>query len=398
MKKLQIVYHDAGGGHRNAAVALRRVVEFQNRPWQVELVQLQQILDPLDVLRRFTGLRIQECYNALLRNGWTLGSEYLLRVLQATIRVYHRATVKLLTAHWRSNSADLLISVVPHFNRALCESWRAVNGTKPFATILTDLADFPPHFWIEKQSQHFVCGTEHAVQQAYALGHDARHVFRVSGMILRPEFYAPVDSSAGQLRREISLEPALPTGLVLFGGHGSSAMWKIAERIEASAVPVQLILICGKNEGLAAKLRSRKWRMPVHVVGFTSEVHRIMRAADFFIGKPGPGSISEALACNLPVIIECNAWTLPQERFNAEWVRQKSVGVVLKNFRGVADAVQEILKDGALARYRANIQTLNNRAIFEIPEILSGLLETGEIEAGAAGREKTASVRAPAVA
>ena len=68
----------------------------------------------------------------------------------------------------------------------------------------------------------------------------------------------------------------------------------------------------GRNEALASKLGSRKWKMPVHVVGFTKEVHRLMRAADFLIGKPGPGSIAEAMIRKLPVLIECNAWTLPQ--------------------------------------------------------------------------------------
>ena len=62
----------------------------------------------------------------------------------------------------------------------------------------------------------------------------------------------------------------------------------------------------------------------MHVEGFTREVPRFMRLADFFIGKPGPGSISEAVAMGLPVIIERNHWTLPQERYNAEWVRSRA--------------------------------------------------------------------------
>ena len=71
-------------------------------------------------------------------------------------------------------------------------------------------------------------------------------------------------------------------------------------------MPLQLILICGRNDKLAAKFRARKWNMPVHVVGFTKEIHKLMRAADFLIGKPGPGSISEALAKRLPVIVQRN--------------------------------------------------------------------------------------------
>src|ERR1700733_3861001 len=97
MKKVHILFHDAGGGHRNAAVALQTVIAQQQRPWQVELIQFQELTDKLDVLRRLTGIRIQEQYNTLLRNGWTLGATSLLRVLQMIIRILHRPAVRLLT-------------------------------------------------------------------------------------------------------------------------------------------------------------------------------------------------------------------------------------------------------------------------------------------------------------
>ena len=112
----------------------------------------------------------------------------------------------------------------------------------------------------------------------------------------------------------------------------------------------------------------------MHIVGFTKEVHRLMCAADFMIGKPGPGSIAEAMVRHLPVLIECNAWTLPQERYNAEWVKEKEVGIVLGNFRSVAEGVQKIVEPAALARLKNNVKALNNRALFEIPEILAGLM------------------------
>src|SRR5260370_5188771 len=96
MKKVHVVFHDGGGGHRNAAVALQTVIAQQQREWQVELIQFQDLTDLLDVLRKFTGIRIQQQYNILLQNGWTLGSTYLLRVLQSTIRLFHMPLVKLL--------------------------------------------------------------------------------------------------------------------------------------------------------------------------------------------------------------------------------------------------------------------------------------------------------------
>jgi 1,2-diacylglycerol 3-beta-galactosyltransferase len=375
MKKVHVVFHDGGGGHRNAAVALQTVITQQHRDWKVELVQFQDLTDQLDVLRKLTGIRIQQQYNILLQNGWTLGSTYLLRMLQATIRLFHRPLMRLLERFWQEKPADLLVSVIPHFNRQICQSWTRVYPGRPFVTLITDLADFPPRFWIEPiKEQYVIAGTEKAAEQARAMGHDDEHIFQTSGMILRPDFYVPDNSDPLKLRKEMGLQADQPTAIVLFGGHGSKVMYEIAERLDTAGSPLQLILICGRNEELAVKLRARRWKMPVHVIGFTKEVHKWMRAADFLIGKPGPGSIAEAMVRKLPALIECNAWTLPQERYNPEWVREKHVGIVLKSFRDVVEGVRQMLDPATLAEFRKNVANQENRAIFEIPEILAKLL------------------------
>jgi len=375
MKKIHVVFHDGGGGHRNAAVALQTIAAQQGRDWQIELVQFQDLTDPLDVLRKLTGIRIQQQYNLMLQNGWTLGSKYVLRILQLTIRLFHGPMVRLLEEFWRAHPADLLVSVIPHFNREIFESWNAVYPGRPFVTLITDLADYPPRFWIEPIKEQFViAGTERAVEQARSFGHDNSHIFQASGMILRPEFYVEDNADPVALRQEMGLRNDLPTAIVLFGGHGSKVMYYLTERLNTARLPLQLILICGRNEELAAKFRAKKWNMPVHVVGFTKEVHKLMRAADFLIGKPGPGSIAEAMVRKLPVLIECNAWTLPQERYNAEWVTEKRVGIVLKSFDDVVDGVRQMLEPATLGEFRKNVAALNNRAIFEIPEMLAKLL------------------------
>jgi 1,2-diacylglycerol 3-beta-galactosyltransferase len=206
MKKIHIVFQDGGGGHRNAAVALQTVIARQQRDWQVELVQFQDLTDQLDVLRKVTGIRIQQQYNILLENGWTLGSTYLLKVLQTTIRLFHGPLTRLLKKFWREKPVDLLISVIPHFNRQICQSWTEVYPGRPFVTIITDLADFPPRFWIEPiRDQYVIAGTEKAAEQARAMGHDDTHIFLTSGMILRPDFYEADDSAPVKLREEMGL-------------------------------------------------------------------------------------------------------------------------------------------------------------------------------------------------
>lgn len=374
MADIEFCFFDAGGGHRAAATALESVVRAQQRPWNIHLTNLQELLDELDVLKKYAGIRIQDFYNWMLRSGWTLGSEQLMRVLQLAVRAYHRPTVRLLESHWRETRPDMVVSFVPHFNRALGESFRLAFPGCPFVTILTDIADFPEHFWIERQPQYLICGSDRAVAQAKSLGHTDREIFPASGMILNPKFYGPRVENRPLERERLGLRLDWPTGLVLFGGHGSDVMLEIAEHLDRLPLELQLIFICGKSEKLARTLGKGPARLPRLVEGFTTKVNYYMQLADFFIGKPGPGSISEALAMRLPVIVERNSWTLPQERYNCTWVLEKGVGIVLKSFKDIERAATQMIDSGNLARYRANADALHNRAVFEIPDMLERIL------------------------
>jgi 1,2-diacylglycerol 3-beta-galactosyltransferase len=310
----------------------------------------------------------------MLKKGWTLGSPQLMMGMHLVIRMLHGQAVRLLETFWRKAPPDMVVSLVPNFDRALCESLAKALPGVPMVTILTDIADYPPHFWIEeKQDQHFICGSAKAVEQARAMGHPESKVHRVSGMILNPRFYEiPALSQAEReaARKALGFDPARPVGLVMFGGEGSAVMLQIARSLEDR----QLILICGKNTKLRDRLKALPHRAPLFVEGFTKEVPRYMQLADYFIGKPGPGSVSEALAMKLPVIVEKNAWTLPQERYNGEWLREMGAGMVLPNFRGIARAVDDLLEPAAYERYRQAADRYNNRAIFEIPDILEKIV------------------------
>src|ERR1700728_2378078 len=287
-RRLDFAFFDAGGGHRSAANALKAVIEQQGRQWEIRLVNLQEILDSLDIFRKYTGIRMQDVYNVLLQKGWTLGSAQGTVLMHGLIRLYHGGQVRLLRDFWKQGERDLVVSLIPNFNRALYESLRDSSPATPLVTILTDLADYPPHFWIERQEQFLICGTEKAVEQARALGHPDERVFRTSGMILRPSFYEPVTADRVAERRRLGLDPDLPTGLVLFGGQGASVMPEIARRV--AAVPqlnAQFIFICGRNKKLAERLRGMHTRFPKYVEEFTSEIPSYMHLSDFFVGKAG---------------------------------------------------------------------------------------------------------------
>jgi UDP-N-acetylglucosamine:LPS N-acetylglucosamine transferase len=377
MKSIDLVYFNAGGGHRSAALALDTVIRELALPWQVRLVNLFEVLDPRDVFGKTTGMKPEQYYNARLARGWTLGLGQELKILQALIRLSHKSLTAQLQRHWQKTRPDMVVSLVPNFNRAMYHALMAVRPNVPYVTILTDFADSPPHFWIEPhQAQHLICGTAKAVDQARAAGYSEASIHATSGMIIRPEFYQPLKMDRRAERRKLQLDPDRPTGIVMFGGHGSKVMRRIAKRLDDT----QLILVCGHNSSLADELRTMSARAPRAVIGFSSQIRYFMQLSDFFIGKPGPGSISEAIQQRLPVIVVRNAWTMPQERYNADWVQELNAGIVLDSFKSIDSGVSAITS--RLDDYGASVARIQNRAIFEIPDILDGILRLSDAESG----------------
>jgi 1,2-diacylglycerol 3-beta-galactosyltransferase len=374
--KISLVYVDSGGGHRAATNALAEVVRLQQRPWDLVPVSIQDVLDPIDFIRKSTGVRFQDVYNFMLRYGWTLASAQLIRLAHSLIRGTHHQQVKVLTEYWNRNRPDLVVSIIPHYNRAMKQALEKAWPGTPYVTLLTDIADYPPHFWIERMDQWVICGSSLAVVQARAIGIPEERILRTSGMILNPAFYDEMRVDRGRERARRGLKSDLPVGLVMFGGEGSTEMVRIARALNESDLGLQLILVCGRNERIATELRAIEQRIPMRIEGFTREIPLLMELSDFFVGKPGPGSISEALAKRLPVIVQSNAWTMAHEQYNAQWVSELGGGIVVHDFaRDIVSAVRTLLAPENYARYLECASKTRNFAVFEIPDMLAGILE-----------------------
>ncbi|THT98818.1 galactosyldiacylglycerol synthase [Lampropedia puyangensis] len=368
---VELMYFNAGGGHRASALALEAIALAQRRHWNIRLVNIFDVLDPRGHFHALTGLHPEDLYNKRLARGWTRGMAQELRLLQQLIRLSQTRLAQRMQQHWQGTRPDLVVSLVPNFNRVMATGLRATGSTAPYVTVMTDLADMDHgRFWIEPGlGIHLVCGTAYAAQQASRLGLTPTHIHTTSGMLVRPEFYQTPTQPREQAMLCLGLDPARPTALALFGGHGGRAMLHIARGMPQ----VQTIFLCGHNHKLAAQLQAMPQQAPRWVQGFTPHVANFMHMADFMIGKPGPGSISEALRCGLPVIVMHNGATMPQERYNVRWVQEQGVGLACTSLRALTAAVAQL--QSQLPQYQARVRAMNNRALFEVPDILERLLQ-----------------------
>ena len=143
MKRVDLVYFNAGGGHRAAALALQSVIAEQRRPWEVRLVNLFEVLDPQSLFRKVMGFAPEDFYNGRLKRGWTLGLAQELKLLQAAIRLGHGAMVRQLAPFWAERRSDLVVSLIPNFNRALYQAVRTDRKSTRLNSSHTDISRMP---------------------------------------------------------------------------------------------------------------------------------------------------------------------------------------------------------------------------------------------------------------
>ncbi|MBN3907023.1 MAG: UDP-N-acetylglucosamine--LPS N-acetylglucosamine transferase [Nostoc sp. NMS1] len=370
LKKVYLMIYDAGAGHRSTAKALQKLIEQRQLPWEIHLVEAFKEIIGTSSSQNFYN-------NVILQKAWAkvITKPLLVPLFKLQIGFYHSVWLARFKKFWQQHQPDIVVSVMPYLNRVFYESLQATLPSVPFITLLTDLADCPPHFWIEQQEQFLICPTERAIEQAKNLGYSDEQIFHTSGLVINPQFYESIIIDRHLEKQRLGLDPNLPTGLVMFGGHGSNEMIEIAERLEQSSLNIQLIFICGKNKRLATILRRSQNRIPRYIEEFTKQIPYYMHLSDFFIGKPGNVSISEAIAMKLPVITELNALTLMQERYCCEWIANNELGIVISNFRNIDSAVAELIQPENLFRYRTNIKAFKNQAVFEVVEILEKILK-----------------------
>jgi 1,2-diacylglycerol 3-beta-galactosyltransferase len=366
---------DAGGGHRAAANALVAAAEEVPRPWRLGVVNLQSLLLPLDPLKSLGGLSLEDAYNLLLRRGWTAYMVPMLRVLHGAIALRRRALSAALARHLMEHRPAAVVSVMPNFNVVIRDALRAAHPGVPFLVLLTDFADFPPHFWMEPGVDRVIVGSDRAEEQALRMGIPKERISRNSGMVLHPRFHRGEGKEARSgVRTALGLGPQDFVLLLLFGGKRSAEMEPLAARLLALSPSWTVIAICGDNPSLFERLAPLEAAAGGRLrrLGFTDRVGDYLAASDVLITKSGPGSLAEAFHRGVPVVLTANRRTIPQERFNTRFVAERGLGLVVRHWREVPPAVARLAADPErLATLRANIAALpKNRAVYEALDVI----------------------------
>ncbi len=372
-RNVVIFYNEAGGGHRAAAQAIEAVL--QERGHRVTLVNpVQDLFGPYDWFSRWTPGNMEVFYNrvVLARSWGVVGTTLYFLFASLNLWVHGRKVVDGGRRLYAELQPDAVISVLSGVNHLFAASVRPNEPGPALVFVNTDFQETFPWSWFPRTGNYYaITGTERSYQQALRTVGRPERVFRTSGMPVRPSFYTSRVADVTAERVRLGLDPDRLTVAVLYGGSGCDRMLEIAAWLaEADA---QAIFLCGNNPALIARLGAMKLPYPNLVVPYTKDVQAYFDLADAVVGKAGPGCISEALVRKRPVLVDRGS-VMPQERYNARWVVASGVGIDFVSKATFLKAVAVLHSADGRARLAAQAERHENRAIFEIPEIVEGIL------------------------
>jgi 1,2-diacylglycerol 3-beta-galactosyltransferase len=335
--KILFLFSDTGGGHRSAAEAIIEAIEleFPNR-FDTEMV---------DIFRKYAPLPLNyapEIYPHLSRypNMWRIGYEVSdgtrrIRAFYNVMWPYLRRAVHQLL---KENPVDLIVSVHQLVNIPMLRARLRSSGR--FVTVVTDLVS-THSAWYHPGADLVIVPTAPAKEKALKSGLPNEKILVIGQPVA--ERYVSQNKSKKQLRDEFNWNDNLITILLVGGGEGMGNLERNAYALNDSELPIQLIIVAGRNQQLKTKLENLTWNMPTKIYGFVKEMPEFMQAADILITKAGPGTISEAFIAGLPLILYSK---MPgQEDGNVGYVVNQGAGIWAPNPNQVVDCMADWIKN-----------------------------------------------------
>ncbi len=337
MGHISLLYSDTGGGHRTAAEAIQQAIFLvAGDAHQVDLVNGVDYLPfPFD--------RSVDTYASTIRRApWMHGLGYQILNGGARRRLIGAAGMALdgrrALNFVRKSNADVYVSCQPHFNPFIPRAIRRTGARARYVHVVTDLRDAHA-FHFAPGANLLIVPNEEVRAQAMRSG-IAPDRIKVCGQPVQPDFRERMGDRA-EARATLNLRSDLPVVLIMGGGDGMGPLAEVARAVAFSGLPLQLVVVAGRNLDVKAKLERMDAPVPLSVLGFVNHVPELMGAADILCTKAGPGTISEAFIAGLPILLFDK---IPgQEVGNVDYVVKQGAGAWCPTPLAVSQTLREWL-------------------------------------------------------
>lgn len=358
-KKIFMPIMEIGAGHKAPANSVKDAIEalFPGK-YQIDIV---------DFGKESGALKEDEG----LKKGWDyiLGHTFIGKVgyvLIELFRLYPDRYVNLFLKDFKKKGMEYIrnyqpdIVFSPHF---FCTSIAAMARDKfkmPFQVIGYDTDPFDGYsWWVNRKADIMMTASIEAKAKMIHRGMKKTKVliypFPINNKFLQ------IKRSREEIQKEYGIDPSKKTILSSAGGQGIGKNTVYAKELVKRNIPVNIILVCGKNEKLKAEMDQFRKDNPSAAnlipLGFSTNMNELHLASDITMGKAGASATFETLLMKKPVIF--TDWASYNEKPNLDYCVKNHLGWHAKSLKGFMKIIDRVLNTGILEKYIGNIEKLN---------------------------------------
>lgn len=347
MKKVLIFYASYGGGHLSAAKSIKQYIDENYDFVQTEMV------DCVKYINKSLDKVTTAAYREMAKKApWAWERVYyksqgglLGKVSSTSNKIMAVKIAKL----FREFEPDVVISTHP-FGSQMTSYLKQKEKTNCYlATIMTDFAPhdqwlignkFVDSYFVSNSSMKELMIRENCIPES--------KIF-VTGIPISNRFLQ--NYSKKEIYSSFSLNQNKSTILFFGGGEYGLGKNKTVSILHylCDLEDFQVVAIAGKNEKMKQEferiVKEKRKEETIKVISFTDKVPELMSICDVVITKPGGLTVSESLACHLPLIV---INPIPgQEEENAEFLENAGCAVWLKKNSDQKEMLASLLRDNA---------------------------------------------------
>lgn len=334
-----ILSASTGGGHMRASKAIESYMIKQDKDINVKIVDSLLYISP--ILNKtitsgyvYLATKTPKLYGKLydLSNKDRKFSNFVTRINN----IFANKLLPLIDDF----KPDVIITTHP-FPTEMVSRLKLKNEINiPLICIMTDYA--PHKAWLSEKVDAYIVANDDMVAKMVAQGVSEEHIYAY-GIPVDEVFFEEKEKQL--VLEELNLDKNLPTILMMAGSFGVANVFDIYANIIDIDFDFQIILVTGKNKKLYNQFEEVVGNSPKNtkLIYFTNEINKFMQASDIIITKPGGLTVTEALACNIPMAIFD---AIPgQEEENAEFLIKHNMAVRISDGNSCREAIVRLLED-----------------------------------------------------
>ncbi len=375
-KTIEIIYFKAGNGHVSTAKALKAAFNHAYPETGVILTDVYTGIKGASLYEKAMGTTADLMYNQLFKHNLLQETmEPHRELIQLDEDVMHPIWEQHFAMQFTAHKPDIVISVIPGYNRTLSRALLKYDPKIPYIQVATDYNLLSKGYSaaFTEANQYAVCPSDEVFNHCVDSGTPRERILKTHGLVVHPALYNHKKINVAEERQKLGLDAATTTGLIMFGGIGTSDMPSIAKQLSNCKTQSQYIFICGSNHQAKTTIESLTTPYAKLVLGFTDQVEHLMSISDFFVGKPGGLSITEAMLKTLPMLVQFDETTSPLEFLNAQWLFNQKVAAPINNMANIHKDVDQLLKPHQYQQKKAVLMARKNFAVFDVVKFAAQL-------------------------